>query len=104
MQMEQNEGKEIEVFFPPISCCFRALFPLFFGGGVELNWVRMMMMMNDDECGAICGMLGMEIRSIRRKPTPVPLFPSQISHTWPGLEPGPPLWEAGGFSVLGFLF
>jgi hypothetical protein len=34
-------------------------------------------------------------RSIGKKPTPVLLWPLQIPHLpSPGLEPGPPLWEA----------
>jgi hypothetical protein len=36
-----------------------------------------------------------ENRSTGRNPAPVPLFELQIPHmTWPGLEPGPPRWEA----------
>jgi hypothetical protein len=42
-------------------------------------------MVDDDECGAVCGMrIGRGNRSTRRKPAPVPLCPSQIPHdlTW----------------------
>jgi hypothetical protein len=33
-------------------------------------------------------------RSARRKPAPAPLCPLQIPLARPGLEPGPPRWEA----------
>jgi hypothetical protein len=36
--------------------------------------------MDDDECGAIGGMLGRGNRSTRIKPAPMPLCPPQISH------------------------
>jgi hypothetical protein len=43
----------------------------------------------DDDCGAIGGMrIGRGNRSTRTKPP-------QIPHSWPGLEPGSPLWEDG---------
>jgi hypothetical protein len=40
------------------------------------------MVMDDDECGEVGGMIGNQ--STRRKPTPVPLCPPQIPHdlTW----------------------
>jgi hypothetical protein len=44
-------------------------------------------MMDDDECGAIGEMLGRGNRNTVTKPAPVPLCP-------PGLEHGPPRWEA----------
>jgi hypothetical protein len=41
-------------------------------------------MTDDDECGAIGGMLGRGNRSARREPAAVPLCPPQIPHdlTW----------------------
>jgi hypothetical protein len=36
--------------------------------------------MDDDECGAVGGMIGKGNRSTRRKPAPVPLYPPQIPH------------------------
>jgi hypothetical protein len=39
-------------------------------------------------------MIGRGNRSTRRKPAPVPLYPSQIPHDLRGRELGPPLWEA----------
>jgi hypothetical protein len=39
-----------------------------------------LMMMDDDEFGAVDGMLGRGKRSTRRKPTPVQLCPPQIPH------------------------
>jgi hypothetical protein len=67
-------------------------FLLVFWGGVILclvgtsatfgpfYWPRLM---DDDECGAVGGMIDRGNRSTRRKPTPVPLCP-QIAHelTW----------------------
>jgi hypothetical protein len=38
--------------------------------------------------------IGRENRSTRRKPAPAPLFPPQAPLARPGLEPGPPRWEA----------
>jgi hypothetical protein len=32
--------------------------------------------------------------SIWRKPSLVPLCPPQSHMTWPGIDPGPPQWEA----------
>jgi hypothetical protein len=41
-------------------------------------------MIDDDECGAVCGMrICRGIRSIRMKPVPVPLCPPQIPHDLP---------------------
>jgi hypothetical protein len=42
------------------------------------------MMMDDDECEAVGGMLGMGNQSTRRRPAPVPLCPPEIPHdlTW----------------------
>jgi hypothetical protein len=42
------------------------------------------MMMDDDDCGAIGGMIGRGNQSTRRNPVPVPLCPPQIPHdlTW----------------------
>jgi hypothetical protein len=37
-------------------------------------------MMNDDECGAVGGMIGKRNRISQRKPAPVPLCSPQISH------------------------
>jgi hypothetical protein len=55
--------------------------------------------MIDDDCRAISGMrIGKGNRSIRRKHAPVPLCPPQIP---PGLEPGPPQWEAGAVTRPG---
>jgi hypothetical protein len=36
-----------------------------------------------------------EIKVLGRKPAPVPLIHHKSNMTWPGLEPGPPPWEAG---------
>jgi hypothetical protein len=44
-------------------------------------------MKDDDECGAIGGMFGKGNRNTVTKPAPVKLCP-------PGLEHGPPRWEA----------
>jgi hypothetical protein len=49
---------------------------------------------DDDECGAIGGIIGRGNRSTRRKPAPVPLLPQQSHVTWRGLEPGPRRREA----------
>jgi hypothetical protein len=38
------------------------------------------MMMHDDECGTVGGMIGREARSSRKKPAPVSLCPPQIPH------------------------
>jgi hypothetical protein len=38
------------------------------------------MMMNDNECGAISGMIGRRNRNTWRKPAPVLLCPPQIPH------------------------
>jgi hypothetical protein len=43
--------------------------------------------------GEIDGMIGRRNRSTRRKPAAVPLCPPQTLML-PGLEPGPPRWEA----------
>jgi hypothetical protein len=51
------------------------------------------MIMDDDECGAIAGMLGRENWSTWRKPTLVPFVCHKSHLTWLGLEPGPPPWE-----------
>jgi hypothetical protein len=50
----------------------------------------------DYEDGEFGGMkIGRGNRSTRRKPGPEPLCPPHKSHlTRPGLEPGPPRWEA----------
>jgi hypothetical protein len=38
-------------------------------------------MLDDGDCGAICGMkIGRENRSTRKKPAPAPLCPPQIPH------------------------
>jgi hypothetical protein len=39
-------------------------------------------------------MIGRGNRITRRKPTPAPFCPPQIPLGRPGLEPGPPQWEA----------
>jgi hypothetical protein len=60
-------------------------------------------MIDDDDCEAIGGIkIDKGNRSTRRKPAPVPLCPPQIkSHmTWPGIEPGPPRWEAGDYCAM----
>jgi hypothetical protein len=52
--------------------------------------------MSDDECGTFH-----EIRidkgngSTMMKPAPVPLVHHKSHMTSPGIEPGPPQWEAG---------
>jgi hypothetical protein len=38
--------------------------------------------------------IGRGNRSTRRKPAPELLYPPQIPLARPGLEPGPPRWEA----------
>jgi hypothetical protein len=51
---------------------------------------------DDDERGAVGGMrIGKGNRCTSRKPTPVPLCPSQIPHDLTGREPGPLQWETG---------
>jgi hypothetical protein len=48
-----------------------------------------------DDDGEFGGMkIGRGIRSTRRKPSPAPLCPPQIPLARPGLELGPPQWEA----------
>jgi hypothetical protein len=52
-------------------------------------------MIDDGDCGAIGGMnIGRRNRSTRRNPAPEPLSQIQTHMTRPGLEPGPPRWEA----------
>jgi hypothetical protein len=52
-------------------------------------------MMDDGDYVAIGGMkIGRGNRSTQRKSAPAPLCPSQIPNYHPGLEPGPPRWEA----------
>jgi hypothetical protein len=77
---------------------FHSLFFFFFsflGWGETVHLVRLPLtgllyqprMIDDDECGAVCGMIiGKGNRSTRRKPVPVPLCPPQIPHdlTWAG--------------------
>jgi hypothetical protein len=49
----------------------------------------------DYDDGEIGGMLiGRGIRSTRRKPAPVPLFPPQTPPALPGCDPGQQPWEA----------
>jgi hypothetical protein len=48
---------------------------------------------DDDEVGGVNG-FDREHRSTRRKPAPTPLCQPQIPLVRPGLEPGPPRWEA----------
>jgi hypothetical protein len=48
---------------------------------------------DDGEVGGMNG-FGRANRSTRRKPTPTPLCPPQISLAKPGREPGSPRWEA----------
>jgi hypothetical protein len=49
----------------------------------------------DYDDGEFGGMkIGRGNRSTRRKPAPAPLSPPQIPLVRPGLEPGPPRWEA----------
>jgi hypothetical protein len=50
---------------------------------------------DDYDDGEYRGMtIGKGNRSTRRRPAPVPLFPSQIPHAVPGRELGLPQWEA----------
>jgi hypothetical protein len=53
-------------------------------------------MIDDDDRGTTGGMrIGNGNRSTPRKPAPVPLYPPQIPlDQTPGIEPGPPQWEA----------
>jgi hypothetical protein len=44
--------------------------------------------LGDYDDGEICGMIGRGNRSTRRKHAPVPLCQPQISHDYPGLNPG----------------
>jgi hypothetical protein len=49
----------------------------------------------DCDDGEFGGMkIGRGNRSTRRKPAPAPLYPPQIPLARPGLQPGPPRWEA----------
>jgi hypothetical protein len=51
-------------------------------------------MMDDDECGAFCRMLGKGSRSTRGKPAPVSLCPPNILHGLnPGSNPGCRVWN-----------
>jgi hypothetical protein len=68
------------------------------GGGVQFgplgtsanNW-PIVPALGDYEDGEFGGMIiGRRNRSIRRKPAPVPICPSQIPHDLTGREPGPP--------------
>jgi hypothetical protein len=56
----------------PSSVLFRSLLALLYEPRMTMN--------DDDECGAVEGMLGRGNRSTRRKPAPVPLCPRQIPH------------------------
>jgi hypothetical protein len=52
-------------------------------------------MIDDGDYGEIVGMkIGRENRSTRRKPAPPPIVHHKSHMTRPGLEPGPPRWEA----------
>jgi hypothetical protein len=48
--------------------------------GATTGLLYQLRMMDDDECGAIDGMIGRGNRSTPRKTAPVPLFPPQIPH------------------------
>jgi hypothetical protein len=52
--------------------------------------------MDNYELGAVGGMIGMENRSTQREPAPMLFLSTNIpTHmSLPGLESGPPLWEA----------
>jgi hypothetical protein len=53
-------------------------------------------MIDDDECGALGGMRIAGETEVRGENLPQFHFAHHKSHmTWPGLEPGPPRWEAG---------
>jgi hypothetical protein len=48
---------------------------------------------NDDECGAVDGMIDKESRSIKRKPAPVLFNPPQIPHDLTRVRNWVPRWE-----------
>jgi hypothetical protein len=88
-------------------------FFIYFSHGVD--WVNMVrrplfgllyqLRMIDDECGAVGGLrIGRGNRSTRRKPAPSATL-STTNPTWPdpGLERGPPQWEAWAMARLNFL-
>jgi hypothetical protein len=82
--------------------CIFYFFNWYSGGGVQLDPLDtaatnrpIVPAPGDYDDGDIGGMkIGWGTRSTRRKPVPVPLCPPQIAHAMPGLEPGPPRWEA----------
>jgi hypothetical protein len=52
-------------------------------------------MIDDGDCGAIGGMeIGKGNRNCRRQPAPAPFIDNKFHMTSPGLELGPPRWEA----------
>jgi hypothetical protein len=67
----------------------------------EGYWVHLVLrptqpqMIDKGDCGATGGTkIGKGNRSTRRKRAPAPFCPLQIPLARPGLEPGPPRWEA----------
>jgi hypothetical protein len=79
------------------------LFFLFLGGwgGTETTITEAItgllyrpLMMDDDECGAIGRMLRKGTEGLQWN-LPYCRFVQKPHMTWPGLEPGPPRWEAG---------
>jgi hypothetical protein len=59
-------------------------------------------MMNDDDCGAVGGMLGSGNRSARRRPAPVPLYPPQIPHDRTGVRTRAPRGRKQATNRLSF--
>jgi hypothetical protein len=73
-------------------------------GGVRLSalvtsatiWPIVPIVMRDDEYGAQGGMrISRGTRSTRKKPAQFHFVHQKSHKIWPGIEPGPPLWEAG---------
>jgi hypothetical protein len=53
-------------------------------------------MTDDDDCGAISGMNELHGKpKYWEKTYSMPLCPPQPPRDFPGIEPGPPKWEAG---------
>jgi hypothetical protein len=73
----KRSGKRFLLFFIIISVV--RLIPLGTASTTGLLYHRQMI--DDGDCGAVCGMqIGRGSRSARRKPTPAPFCPPQIPH------------------------
>jgi hypothetical protein len=79
-------------FFFLVSLCGVRMSPLGTSATVGLLYQPRMI---DDDYGAVGGMrIGRGNQSNRRKPTQCHFVHHKSHMTWPGIEPGPPRWEA----------